>query len=299
MSEWIRQSYRALRASVTEGLAKLALTALQDGSVPKHIAFVMDGNRRHADRHGEKPIRGHISGYDTLLDVLQWCRKLQVSTVSVYAFSIDNYTRSEEEVSLLMKLVEEKLGELEEEAPRLRREGVRVCVLGDLSLAPAGAREAARRVMEATAGNDTCTLNIFFSYTASEELVRAGKRLACAESLGTTGQHLDDHLYTSEEVDLLIRTSGESRLSDFMLRQSRCCVLHFTETLWPDFGLVDLLEAVMVYQRHAARLEEVRDVLARAKTESLAVYSRRNRRRKEEAGTRSPSSVLSVDEDCG
>ena len=294
MTELIRDAYRAMRASVTERLAKLALGALQQGDVPKHIAFVMDGNRRYADRNGEKPIQGHITGYGTLLDVLQWCSRLRVLTVSVYAFSIDNYTRSDEEVFLLMKLVEEKLGELEEEAPRLRREGVKVRVLGDLALAPKGVQEAARRVMEATAANDTCVLNVLFSYTSSEELVRAGKRL---EHGALPGQHVDDHLYVCEEVDLLIRTSGETRLSDFMLRQSRCCVLHFTETLWPEFGLIDLLEAVTVYQRHAGALSEARDVLARAKAEFVGTYGCVRRNNKDGVGCRSPSSVLSVESD--
>jgi ditrans,polycis-polyprenyl diphosphate synthase len=291
MAELVRDAYRALRASVTERLAKLALSALREGDIPKHIAFVMDGNRRYADMYGEKPIQGHISGYGTLLDVLQWCNSLRVSVVSVYAFSIDNYTRSDEEVFLLMNLVEEKLGELVEEAPRLRREGVKVRVLGDLSLAPRGVQEAARRVMEATAANDTCVLNVLLSYTASEELVRAGKRL---ENAASPSQHVDDQLYVHEEVDLLIRTSGETRLSDFMLRQSRCCVLHFTETLWPEFGLVDLLEAVMVYQRAAGALGEARDVLAKAKANFGAqIYSTR----KDQDGTQSPSSVLSVEDE--
>jgi ditrans,polycis-polyprenyl diphosphate synthase len=291
MAELVRDAYRALRASVTERLAKLALSALREGDIPKHIAFVMDGNRRYADMYGEKPIQGHISGYGTLLDVLQWCNSLRVSVVSVYAFSIDNYTRSDEEVFLLMNLVEEKLGELVEEAPRLRREGVKVRVLGDLSLAPRGVQEAARRVMEATAANDTCVLNVLLSYTASEELVRAGKRL---ENAASPSQHVDDQLYVHEEVDLLIRTSGETRLSDFMLRQSRCCVLHFTETLWPEFGLVDLLEAVTVYQRAAGALGEARDVLAKAKANFGAqIYSTR----KDQDGTQSPSSVLSVEDE--
>lgn len=291
MAELVRDAYRALRASVTERLAKLALSALREGDIPKHIAFVMDGNRRYADMYGEKPIQGHISGYGTLLDVLQWCNSLRVSVVSVYAFSIDNYTRSDEEVFLLMNLVEEKLGELVEEAPRLRREGVKVRVLGDLSLAPRGVQEAARRVMEATAANDTCVLNVLLSYTASEELVRAGKRL---ENAASPSQHVDDQLYVHEEVDLLIRTSGETRLSDFMLRQSRCCVLHFTETLWPEFGLVDLLEAVTVYQRAAGALGEARDVLAKAKANFGAqIYSKR----KDQDGTQSPSSVLSVEDE--
>jgi|Transcript_12603 ditrans,polycis-polyprenyl diphosphate synthase len=294
MAEFVRDAYRALRKSVTERLAKLALSALKEGDVPKHIAFVMDGNRRYADRCGEKPIQGHISGYGTLLDVLQWCNRLCVSTVSVYAFSIDNYTRSDEEVCLLMELVEEKLRELEEEAPRLRREGVKVQVLGDLSLAPSGVQEASRRVMEATAANDACVLNVLFSYTASEELVRAGRRL---ENAASPGQHVDDHLYVGEEVDLLIRTSGETRLSDFMLRQSRCCVLHFTETLWPDFGLVDLLEAVTVYQRHARALGEARDVLSRAKKSFIGPHRSIRRNVKDQDGSRSPSSVLSVEDE--
>jgi len=320
MAELIRDAFRTMRARLTQRLASVALYSLTDGSdlgttsVPRHIAFVMDGNRRYADREGSQTIEGHVTGYDTLLDVLQYCLMLRVRTVSVYAFSIDNYTRSEEEVGSLMKLMEEKLWELEGEAERLRADGVKVRVLGDLSLAPRGVREAARRVMEATAENDACVLNVMFSYTASEELLRAGrmaarmagpsvaeKRMEAPLLEVATKRHVDEYLYASEDVDLLIRTSGERRLSDFMLRQSRCCVLHFSERLWPEFGLVDFLEAMMAYQRQARVVLEAREVLEWTKMESFARLQRGDETSKKQAqeGTRSPSSVLSVEDGVG
>jgi ditrans,polycis-polyprenyl diphosphate synthase len=256
ISSIIKDMYDVLQKRLT----KLAIAALKRDRIPSHVAFIMDGNRRYADKQGRRPIEGHITGYGTLLSILQWCLELSVSTVSVYAFSIDNYTRSEEEVELLMSLVEEKLLELVNESAQLKREGIRVRVLGDLSLAPHGVQEAARIVMEETQGNERCTLNVLFSYTASEEMSRAS---VAANEMRV--DHLDDALYSPGEVDLLVRTSGERRLSDFMLRQSRCCVLHFTEKLWPDFGLMDLLAAIFVYQRNAKVLSEVRTVLEEAK----------------------------------
>lgn len=306
MVERLRDALRAVRSRLARTATLCAIGAIRDnGVLPSHIAFVMDGNRRYADTYGKNPIHGHVCGYGTLLDVLRYCLMLQVSTVSVYAFSIDNYTRSDEEVGLLMRLMEEKLGELEKEAPRLREEGVKVRVLGDLSLAPRGVQEAARRVMEATEGNGKCVLNVMFSYTASEELVRAGRRCArqCSDLSGPCGGqgHVDDHLYAIEDVDLLIRTSGECRLSDFMLRQCRCCVLHFSKQLWPDFGLMDLLEGVMAYQRQVGAVVKARDGLGRAKAQIglEAAYCVGNRvvKGKQQEGRRSPSSVLSVDDD--
>ena len=181
-------------------------------------------------------------------------------------------------------------------------------------MAPRGVREAARRVMEATAENDACVLNVMFSYTASEELLRAGrmaarmagpsvaeKRMEAPLLEVATKRHVDEYLYASEDVDLLIRTSGERRLSDFMLRQSRCCVLHFSERLWPEFGLVDFLEAMMAYQRQARVVLEAREVLEWTKMESFARLQRGDETSKKQAqeGTRSPSSVLSVEDGVG
>jgi ditrans,polycis-polyprenyl diphosphate synthase len=242
---------------------------------PNHVGFIMDGNRRYAQSLGIDTMGGHSQGYRVLLDCLQWCLELQVSVVSVYAFSIDNYNRSEEEVSSLMHLAYGKLLELCREAESLEGRGVRIQIVGDVSLAPKEVQEATRQIMDATRHNSRCTLNICFSYTSSEEIVRAA-RLCCsglATEQMTLGfmSHIDDYLYTADcpPMDLLIRTSGECRLSDFMLRQAHCCLLHFTPKLWPDFSYLDLLEAIILYQKHVDELKYARVSLQEAKHRSL------------------------------
>lgn len=239
---------------------------------PNHVGFIMDGNRRYAQSLGIDTMGGHSQGYHVLLDCLQWCLEFQVSVVSVYAFSIDNYNRSEEEVSSLMHLASGKLLELCREAESLEDRGLRIQIVGDLSLAPQEVQEAAQQIMDATRLNSRCTLNICFSYTSSEELVRAAHMCSGLVTQQTLGlSHIDDCLYTADcpPIDLLIRTSGECRLSDFMLRQAHCCLLHFTPKLWPDFSYLDLLEAIILYQRHYHELQYARTSLQGAKHRSL------------------------------
>ena len=143
----------------------LIARVLSNRPTPRHIGFIMDGNRRYAQKYGMMTSKGHSEGYSALLDCLQWCQELGVSFVSVYAFSIDNYKRTAEEVDTLMNLAEEKLIELSREEEKLGKKGICVKVLGDLSLAPAAVQAAAERVMQATKNNSSCTLNICFSYT--------------------------------------------------------------------------------------------------------------------------------------
>lgn len=235
----------------------------------------MDGNRRYAQKYGMMTSKGHSEGYSALLDCLHWCQELGVSFVSVYAFSIDNYKRTVEEVDTLMSLAEEKLIELSREEEKLGKKGICVKVLGDLSLAPIAVQDAADRVMQATENNSSCTLNICFSYTACREmeqaLERSGKSNSKDRMLGDRFHHMDDSLYTSDcpPVDILIRTSGERRLSDFMMRQCSSSLLHFTAVLWPDFSYFDLLEAIIRYQTEYTVLNEVRKNVETAKMQAI------------------------------
>jgi len=157
MERMYQQVLRACR-SVLAGI-------VSQRPVPRHIGFIMDGNRRYAEYKGIDRCKGHTEGYGTLLDSLQWCLELGVSFVSVYAFSIDNYNRSASEVETLMNLAEDKLLELVEQENKLRERGIRVQVIGDLSLAPERIQKAAQQIADVTKYNCACTLNICFSYT--------------------------------------------------------------------------------------------------------------------------------------
>lgn len=133
--------------------------------VPHHVAFIMDGNRRYAERQHLQTVQGHSFGYQRLIQALEWCLDLGITCVSVYAFSVDNYKRSEEEVATLMRLAEEKLAYMMEEHAVLEQHGVQVRVIGDLSLAPPRVQAAANKVMSATKHHTKAILNICFSYT--------------------------------------------------------------------------------------------------------------------------------------
>eukprot|EP00232_Nephroselmis_pyriformis_P011710 CAMPEP_0182894196 /NCGR_PEP_ID=MMETSP0034_2-20130328/24932_1 /TAXON_ID=156128 /ORGANISM="Nephroselmis pyriformis, Strain CCMP717" /LENGTH=223 /DNA_ID=CAMNT_0025027971 /DNA_START=69 /DNA_END=736 /DNA_ORIENTATION=- len=218
----------------------------------------MDGNRRFADKRHISRGSGHLAGYKTMIDSLEWCLDLGITCVSVYAFSIENFKRSPEEVECLMGMAAEKLDMILQERELVDRHGVRVMVLGDLSLLPPGVQRAAARVMHATRHNSRGTLNICLSYTSRHEMAHAVGTVRRAVSEGrlhptdVSAAVLERCLYTGRcpPVDVLIRTSGETRLSDFLLWQSSHALLVFTDVMWPELSFWDLVRAVVEYQRH-------------------------------------------------
>ncbi|KAG2500203.1 hypothetical protein HYH03_001783 [Edaphochlamys debaryana] len=239
------------------------------GCVPQHVAFVMDGNRRYAERRHIDKATGHTHGYGKMVDVIHWCIELGVKHITVYAFSIDNYKRSMEEVSALMHLAEEKYKELARDDGLAEREGIRMAIVGDLELPPPPVQGAAARLMRGTASLrlQRATLNVCFSYTSSEETVHAASQLQAAVRSGellpsdVTPAALTGSLRTgpsSPPVDLLIRTSGETRLSDFLLWQASHAHLCYLPVLWPDLSYLDFAQCVLSYQRHAPHMAALR-----------------------------------------
>lgn len=152
-------------AWLVKTLRRTVTSIVSIAPVPQHVAFIMDGNRRYAERQQLQGIQGHSFGYQRLIQALEWCLDLGITCVSVYAFSIDNFKRSEEEVSTLMHLAEEKLRTMLHEFDVLERHGVQVRVIGDLSLAPLSVQEAAENIETATQHHSKAVLNICFSYT--------------------------------------------------------------------------------------------------------------------------------------
>ncbi|KAL3895599.1 MAG: hypothetical protein SGPRY_013474, partial [Prymnesium sp.] len=203
---------------------------VQTGAMPKHVGFIMDGNRRFARDRGVEVAEGHRRGYGKLEEALRWCCELGVKAVTVYAFSIQNFKRSCEEVEALMALCEEKLQYMCGEDSVIQQQGVRVRVVGDLSLVSQSLRQKMHAVMKDTQGNSRHALTICFAYTSRNEMAAAARRLgaACADGKLQPGdvseELLERCLYTSPPgcppVDLIVRTSGEKRLSDFLLWQS-------------------------------------------------------------------------------
>jgi len=236
----------------------LCIKLLRVGSIPKHVAFIMDGNRRYAKRHGVDKIKGHSQGFDKLAQTLQWCNDLGITEVTVYAFSIENFKRPQDEVDALFKLAQEKFERLIEEKDKLEEQGVRVNVIGNLSLLPTDLQILVEKATSLTRKNQRCVLNVAFSYTSREEVCSAVKKVSKAVEEGLLKPNdinenvLERCLYTgfSPRPELLVRTSGEVRLSDFLLWQSSYSVTYFSDVLWPEFSLKNLLLAIFYFQRH-------------------------------------------------
>jgi len=241
---------------------------LRCGSLPSHVAFIMDGNRRFAKQNQMETVEGHIQGFQKLAQTLQWCHDLGIKQVTVYAFSIENYKRPQAEVDTLMNLARDKFRRLIAEAGRFAEAGVRVKVLGNVALLPADLQELIRESERLTSANAKAVLNIAFSYTSRDEMTSAVRRLSKAVKQGhikesdISPQLIERCLYTCDSSspsspDLLVRTSGEVRLSDFLLWQSAYSVTHFTQVLWPEFSLHHLLAAVFHYQSKQLHIQEL------------------------------------------
>jgi len=243
----------------------LCVKLLRCGSIPKHVAFIMDGNRRYAERLGVDKIQGHSQGFDKLAQTLQWCHDLGITEVTVYAFSIENFKRPQPEVDELLKLAQEKFERLIEEKDRLAEHGVRVNVIGNLSLLPTDMQLLVEKATSLTRKNRRCVLNVAFSYTSREEVCSAVKKVSKAVEEGILKPNdinesvLERCLYTgfSPRPELLVRTSGEVRLSDFLLWQSCYSVTYFSDVLWPEFSLKNLLMAIFYFQRHERYVQYV------------------------------------------
>jgi undecaprenyl diphosphate synthase len=218
------------------------------------VAIIMDGNGRWAARHGVGVAEGHRAGSRALRPVVETAIDLGVESLAVYAFSTENWTRSEEEIEALMETFAETI---ERELPDLVAQGVRVRFIGRRDRAPGDLQERMARLERDTAENDRISLWIAFDYGGRAELVEAARRLVAS---GVAPEDLDENLFAAQlyapdmpDPDLLIRTSGELRISNFLLWQLAYSELVFVDTLWPDFGPDQLREALGAYERRRRR----------------------------------------------
>lgn len=230
--------------------------------MPEHIGIILDGNRRWAQNRYYPSYYGHIVGAETAKQLLDWCRELGIKTVTVYALSTENLGRPQEELERLLNLIEERLRELLCDE-RIHKYHVRVRGLGKRELLTDGIRRILDEIEKATASYDQYFLNIALAYGGRHEIVDAVRRIAEKCSHGELKPEeidegtVEEHLYTSclprPEPDLIIRTSGEERLSGFLLWQSAYSELVFLDVYWPDFRKIDLMRAVRVYQKRQRR----------------------------------------------
>ncbi|MBK7907794.1 MAG: isoprenyl transferase [Gemmatimonadetes bacterium] len=228
------------------------------GAIPRHVAIIMDGNGRWArERMLPRPI-GHRNGMKAVREVVEGAIEAGVEVLSLFAFSQENWQRPPVEISALMSLLEEYI---QKETDELESQGVRVRVLGDVDRLVPTARAAVDRVIAQTAHNSKLTLNLFISYGSRAELTRAARRVAEEVAAGTLRPDQVDEaafaarLYTHDcpDPDLLIRTSGEQRISNFLLWQLAYTEIVISPVLWPDFGRANLYEAILDYQSRDRR----------------------------------------------
>jgi len=235
-------------------------------NLPRHIAIIMDGNGRWAQKHTLGRISGHRKGADAVRATVRTCRELGIGYLTLYAFSVENWQRPTAEVEALMSLLEEFL---EKEIGELAEKGIRLVTIGDLETLGAPLRKQLRQAMEKTAHNETMVLNVALSYGGRDEIVAAARKILRDGLAGRitpgdiTKEMFTDYLYTARmpDPDLLIRTSGEYRLSNFLLWQLAYTELYFTDVLWPDFRREDLLRAISAYQARERRFGLTSDQL--------------------------------------
>ena len=236
--------------------------------LPEHVAIIMDGNGRWAKKHKLSVSLGHRQGTETLREIIRHTDDLHIKSLSLYAFSTENWNRSAEEVAALMQLI---LDFFASEIDELDSKNVRILILGDKGRLPEKQRETLMEAERRTRDNTGLRLNIAVNYGGRAELVKAVQEISVLVKNGTirpeavTEQMISDHLYTAgqKDVDLLIRTSGEMRLSNFLLYQNAYAEFVFPETLWPDFTVQEYDRALAAYGKRDRRYGGREDASAR------------------------------------
>lgn len=234
------------------------LDNINKDNLPKHLAIIMDGNGRWAKQKGLLRAFGHESGTKSVRTVVETCARLGIENLTLYAFSTENWNRPKLEVEILMKLL---ISSLKNELKTLQDNNIQLNSIGNLDLLPKSAQKELQEVITKTKSNTRMVLTLALSYGSREEIVNAVKNISDKVknniiSIDSIDESIiNQHLYTQNlpDVDLLIRTSGEHRISNFLLWQIAYAELYFTEVLWPDFKDEDLYEAIISYQKRERR----------------------------------------------
>jgi tritrans,polycis-undecaprenyl-diphosphate synthase [geranylgeranyl-diphosphate specific] len=227
--------------------------------LPRHVGFILDGNRRFAKRLMLKPWKGHEWGAKKVEQVLQWCKDKGIEEATLYALSIENFSRPKEEFDTLMNIFREECDALLDDKRAYNDKSVRVRFIGRLWMLPKDLHEKMQRIMELTAGNKPYTVNFAIAYGGRAEVLDATRKIAAAVKEGRINvEDINEEvfrkaLYIESEPDLIIRTSGEQRTSGFLLWQSSYAELHFSDKLWPEFEEQDLDKALAAYAERDRR----------------------------------------------
>ncbi len=239
-------------------------------NTPQHVAIIMDGNGRWAKKKGMLRTFGHKNAIKAVRSAIEGCDDLGIPYLTLYAFSSENWSRPMEEVGFLMGLL---ASSLKKELKTLQENNIRLCTIGDIDKLPKEVVAELKSVMESTKNNTKAVLTLALSYGAKDEIISAVKSIAKdvkednLEINNITPEVFKTHLFTADlpDVDLMIRTSGETRISNFLLWQIAYAELYFTDILWPDFRKKDLFEAIYSYQKRERRFGKTGDQLTELK----------------------------------
>jgi tritrans,polycis-undecaprenyl-diphosphate synthase [geranylgeranyl-diphosphate specific] len=247
--------------------------------MPNHIAIIMDGNRRFARKRGLPPKVGHVFGSKKAEEVLNWCWELGIKNVTVYAFSTENFKRSEEEKRNIFNIVEKELRRLASDG-RIHKNRVRVKIVGKIDLLPRNVVQAINEVEKSTAHYENFNLNIALAYGGRQELMDAIREILRKVKRGEiksseiSEKLIEKHLYNEGDyssVDLVIRTGGEQRLSNFLPWQAANSIVYFCDVYWPEFRKIDLLRAIRTWQ-NMSRIRETKKIARRQKLSILKPF---------------------------
>jgi len=238
-----------------------------NSNIPEHVAIIMDGNGRWAKKKGFFRAVGHEKGTKAVREAVEGAAEIGIKHLTLYAFSTENWNRPKLEVETLMRLL---VSSLKKEIKTLQKNNIRLNAIGNLQALPEKARKELLEVIEKTKENKHMTLSLALSYGSREELIKTIQEVSIKVKNNVLSPHLineaviNEHLYTKNlpDVDLLIRTSGEQRISNFLLWQIAYAELYFTEILWPDFKKTDLLEAILNYQQRERRFGKTSEQLS-------------------------------------
>ena len=238
-------------------------------NIPQHVAFIMDGNGRWAKKQDQHRLFGHAAGVESVKEVIKTAREIGISFLTMYAFSTENWSRPSEEVEGLMNLLVEAITN---EVDEMHQNGVRLLTIGNIRGLPGNCYDSLVAAMERTKNNKNLTLVLALNYSARQEILEASKKLAeliqnGAKSLDQIQEQDFAQLLQTKDIpdpELLIRTSGECRISNFLLWQLSYTELYFTETHWPDFRREAFLEAIGAYQKRERRFGMVSEQIKKA-----------------------------------
>jgi len=248
------------------------MTKIDLENLPRHIAIIMDGNGRWAKEHAMGRIRGHKRGAQAVRATVRTCREIGIKYITLFAFSLENWGRPTKEIEGLMSLLEEYLAK---ELKGLHKQGIRITTIGDIDQLKPSVKEKIISAKKVTANNDKMILNLALSYGGRDEIIDAVKKIVQDSQNGKINSDeinkeiFSNYLSTGEmpDPDLLIRTSGEYRISNFLLWQLAYTELYFTKVLWPDFKKEDIIKAIASYQKRERRFgltgEQLEDKLCK------------------------------------